>query len=54
MKIMIECRPEEIDTLLQGLADRQDNKMESEIKTVIQTMVNVLQPERKEKAIRYD
>ena len=54
MKITIECRPEEIDALLQGLADRQDNKMESEIKAVIQTMTNVLQRERKKEAMRYD
>lgn len=54
MKITIECRPEEIDALLQGLADRQDNKMESEIKAVIQTMTNVLQREQKKEAMRYD
>ena len=54
MKITIECRPEEIDALLQGLADRQDNKMESEIKAVIQTMTNVPQRERKKEAMRYD
>ena len=54
MKITIECSPEEIDALLQGLADRQDNKMESEIKAVIQTMTNVLQRERKKEAMRYD
>ena len=54
MKITIECRPEEIDALLQGLADRQDNRMESEIKAVIQTMTNVLQREQKKEAMRYD
>ena len=54
MKVTIECSPEEIDALLQGLADRQDNKMESEVKAVIQTMANVLQRERKKEAMRYD